>query len=147
MSLPRLEMPIVRTSYVQNLDIVPTLLDYLGLEWQGHGFAGRSLRALIERGESPALAFSSMGSHRSVNDERYKLMRDLKRGDGGWALFDLRDDPAERRNLIREERGVLRRLRKELEEWMRTAGDADLEERLERAREIEQELRQLGYLG
>src|SRR6185436_12366336 len=39
---------------VQNLDLVPTILDYLGIE-AGSAFEGRSLRAVIEE-DSPAAA-------------------------------------------------------------------------------------------
>lgn len=35
---------------VQNIDIVPTILDYLEIDREGYGFEGRSLRSLIEGG-------------------------------------------------------------------------------------------------
>jgi len=145
--LPRVATPIERSAWVENLDIVPTLLDYLGLDAGDVGFEGRSLRALIESDEAPGLAFSAMGAYRSVNDQRHKLI--LKLGQvPQWSLFDLVADPGETRNVAAEHRGELRSLRGELETWMaRVEGDASVAERLRRAKEVEDELRAVGYLN
>ena len=89
---------------VQNLDIVPTLLDYLGIEPRSLPLEGRSLRpadrgaeaAGEESGTGPAEGrrqYGIQGTLRSVSDGRYKLIHDLALG--AFALYDLRADPGE----------------------------------------------------
>ncbi len=145
--LPRLEMPIRRTTWVENLDVVPTLLDYLGIDAQPYGLEGESLRQVIESGEgSKRRVFSSMAAQRSVNDERYKLLYDI--ASGRYRLYDLLEDPEESRDVSGEEQRALKRLQHELHAWTRTVEkDEDTKERLRKAREIEDELRALGYLA
>jgi arylsulfatase len=146
MSLPRLAMPLRRTTWVQNLDLVPTLLDYLGIDGAAYGLAGRSLRPVIESDEAPArLAFSAMGPYRSVNDDRYKLV--IHFGAKLYGLFDLVDDPGEERDVSAERREDFLRLRGELKAWTEEFEHGSEKERLRRAQEIEDELRALGYLG
>lgn len=145
--LPRVQMPIRRTTWVQNLDVVPTILDYLGIDGSPYGLEGESLRGVIEGGEDPERrAYSSMASQRSVNDERYKVLYDI--ANESYRLFDLVADPGETRDLAGEEPRTLNRLQHQLHAWERTVEkDADSEERLRKAQEIENELRNLGYLG
>lgn len=145
--LPRLEMPIRRTTWVENLDVVPTLLDYLGIDAEPYGLEGESLRGVIETGEDPERrAFSSMASQRSVNDGRFKVLYDI--ASGRYRLFDLREDPGETRDVSGEEPRALKRLQHQLHAWERAVEkDADAEERLRKAQEIEDELRNLGYLA
>lgn len=159
--MPGIAGPIARASPVSNLDIVPTLLDYLGLDPKGSSLdkplAGRSLRPVIESEELvPAFSFSAMGPYRSVNNERYKLVHHL--GKGSYALFDILADPKESRDLLADrgvsrnlallDRAELQGLKKELLRWMSDVeGGVSRKRRLERAEEIEEELRSLGYLG
>jgi arylsulfatase A-like enzyme len=145
--LPRLAMPIRRTTWVESLDLVPTLLDYLGIDPTPYGLEGESLRSVIETGEDPKRrAYSAMASQRSVNDGRYKLLYDI--ASGRYRLYDLRQDPAETRDVSGGETKALKRLQHELHAWTRAVEKgADAEERLRKAQEIEDELRALGYLA
>jgi arylsulfatase len=145
--LPRLEMPIRRTTWVENLDVVPTLLDYLGIDAEPYGLEGTSLRDVLESGETDKRrAFSSMASQRSVNDQRYKLIFDIARD--RYKLFDLVEDPGETRDIAAENERVLKRLQHELHAWTgRVEKGEDDDERLRKAQEIEDELRDLGYLA
>ncbi len=146
--IPGIAGPVERRAAVQNLDILPTVLDYLGLlDDPLPEIAGHSLRPIIESSEGGGgLAYSAAGAYRSVNDERYKLILDLAAQ--SYQLFDLLEDPQELHDLLPERRPQFHRLRQELESWNRSAeGGEALERRLDRAREIEQELRALGYLG
>lgn len=142
---PRLGARRVDT-WVQNLDITPTLLDYLGIPWQELGMRGDSLRPVLESGADPGFAYSSMGPWRSVNDARHKLVVHLGRND--WKLYDLDTDPAESTDVLREQRRVFHDLREALEGWaLEVEGEEKLEDRLQQGKEIEDELRNLGYLG
>jgi arylsulfatase A-like enzyme len=136
---------------VQNLAIVPTALDYLGIDASGYGFKGRSLRSLIESGDGfeQRLAFSSQSTFRSVRNKRYKLIIDLREDD--QQLFDLQQDPRERERIERRrsdagEAEILKRLRRELFAWVFATEGRDLQRSLDAARQTEEQLRALGYL-
>lgn len=90
------------TRPVENLAIVPTILDYLGVETAGFTFDGRSLRATIDGAapDGPEYAYSSQTALRSVVDGRYKLIVDVVTGRA--QLFDLAADPAEQHDLAGE---------------------------------------------
>lgn len=136
---------------VQNLDIVPTLLDYLGLPTGDLKLEGESLRPIVgtagETTEKPGdpHQYSLSGPYRSVADGRYKLIEDLA-GSGFW-LFDLQQDPGETRDILASERRTFHRLRGALGGWLaRTEGPGQADESLRKAREAEEKLRSLGYL-
>ena len=129
---------------VQNLDLVPTLLDYLGVPAGAAQLEGQSLRPLIETGQAGSpYQFSLGGVSRSVSDGRFKLIQDLG-GQGAW-LFDLQQDPGETKDILAADRRSFHRLRGELDAWLvESEGGAD--EGLRKSREAEEKLRSLGYL-
>jgi arylsulfatase A-like enzyme len=127
---------------VQNLDLVPTLLDYLGVDTAGLTFEGKSLRPLIEgTGETDPHQYGMQGTLRSAADGQHKLIHDL--GQGSFALYDLKADPREMRDTLRTERRAFHGLREALTAWLsRTEGKGKAEESLE----AERKLRSLGYI-
>jgi len=139
--LPGIE-PRVLDQPVQNLDVVPTLLDYLGIDTKGLTFEGESLRPLIEEtGELDPHQYGMQGTLRSAADGRHKLIHDL--GKGSYALYDLKADPKETKDALRGDRRIFHRLREALTGWLRkTEGTGKAEESLE----AERKLRALGYL-
>jgi arylsulfatase A-like enzyme len=140
--LPRQRAGARLAGAVQNVDLVPTLLDLLGLPLAGRGFEGRSLVARLE-GAPPTdeLAFAAMGAQRSVADGRYKLIADL--GSGSWRLFDLRADPGELRDVAARAPEPLARLRRALRGWV---SEVEGEKGLLESEEAQRRLRALGYL-
>lgn len=132
---------------VQNLDLVPTILDYLGIE-TGTVFEGRSLRPLLERDSRAAaseLQYGMQGALRSASDGRFKLIQDL--ASGAVSLFDLAADPGETRDVLRRERRAYARLRDSLTGWIgRAEGQDTAQASLRKAREAEERLRSLGYI-
>jgi len=137
---------------VQNLDIVPTLLDYLGIDPAKLPLEGRSLRPLIGGGRLPpgpqgapgaraGWQFGMQGTLRSAADGRYKLIHDL--ASGTFALYDLRADPGETRDTVRQDRRAFHGLRESLTAWLaRTEGRGKAAESLE----ADRKLRSLGYI-
>ena len=127
---------------VENLDLVPTLLDLLGLPVEGQGFEGRSL--LPRLAGEPAgerYAFSMIQRQRAVAGARYKLIGEL--GTDRWQLFDVQNDPGERRDVKGEAGAVFARLRAALQEQLaRTEGP----DSLRHAEEAQRRLRALGYI-
>lgn len=135
------------TTAVQNLDIVPTLLDYLDIPADAWKLEGRSLRPYIEKGGERPEVFqqAAMGALRSTSDGRHKLIHDLAAG--SFALFDLVADPAETFDVLAGERRSFHRLRKAMGDWIEsTEGSGRVGESLRKADEAEARLRALGYL-
>lgn len=131
---------------VENVDIVPTLLDYLGIETAGLTLEGTSLRPLLSGKEDEGhRQYASQGPWRAVSDGRFKLIHDLAAGN--FALYDLQADPGEQRDVLRAERRTFHRLREDLTAWLgRAEGQWAASESVKRGNEAEKKLRSLGYL-
>ena len=146
MRLPGAPRGVVRDGLSLNLDLVPTLLDYLEVPYPDGAFDGRSLRPLIESA-TPVnrLAYATQGRARVVSDGRLKLRYDIE--SEAYALYDLAADPGERHDLAAARPADRDRLAAALRAWMeQREGDATPQERLRRAEESEAELKALGYL-
>lgn len=92
---------------VQQIDIVPTLLDYLGVPRGDLPLRGRSLMPLVEgtpRGAVPIVSYMNYDSREavSVSFEAWKLIEPLS--PGYWTPTELyrSDDPRETHNLAEE---------------------------------------------
>jgi arylsulfatase A-like enzyme len=131
---------------VQNLDIVPTLLDYLGIQTEGLELEGKSLLPLVESQEpSREYAFADQREHRSADDGQFHLILDGE--DGTMTLFDLRSDPLEQYDLYSPDHPEVPRLSEALNQWLTDTGQlARFDEDMAAARIKEEELRALGYL-
>lgn len=130
-----------------NLDVVPTILDYLEIPAVGLGLEGTSLRPVLEdaAGEPEAArppVFSAWGGLRAVKDGRFKLVYRL--GNGDTRMYHLERDPGETRNVAPAHPRETRVLLRALSRWQAqvepgkdgAAADAEAMERL----------RGLGYL-
>ena len=148
--------PVERVgTQVRLIDISPTILDYLELPAPIEG-QGESLRPLME-GEpgihrpSFAEALIYFGEKKSIDDGRYRLI--LSPNSGSVELFDLAEDPGERRNIAEEHPEITARLRQELtahlqqqEEYrqsLASSGDSEMTTLDDR---MKNRLRALGYL-
>lgn len=135
-----------REALAENLDIVPTLLDYLGLPTKDRGFEGASLRPVLEKDRRVRrLSFGLQGVTRTVTDGTWKLTFDL--ATGGTRLFNLGTDPGEKTDLSSERPEDARRLETALLGWLGShEGSPASGESRRRAEELEKKLRALGYL-
>ena len=117
---PQASQANISQSVVSHLDLVPTILDYAGVEqsaldgrgvrhsdWEG--LPGRSLRRLIRDGQTiakrPALMeydddwwAGPVFRTRCLIEGRYKIVMISAPG-GGGLLYDLQTDPREEKNL------------------------------------------------
>jgi len=135
-----------RESLAQNLDLVPTILDYTGISTEGFEFEGRSLRPSVEF-DRPVhrYLFASQGVMRVITDGQHKLIYDLE--EESHELFDWVGDPAETTDLAASEPETADRLQSVLFAWIEEVeGDVGSEASLENARQIEEQLRAVGYL-
>jgi len=131
---------------VQNLDIVPTILDYLDIDTDAFEFEGTSLLAVLE-GQEPErhFAFADQLEYRSADDGRFHLI--LNGEEGTATLFNLCEDPGEQLDLFRPDHPEAERLSEALNGWLADTGQLlRFEEELAAARAKEAELRALGYL-
>ena len=135
-----------RAALAENLDLVPTLLDYLGVPAPGLTFDGASLRPAIERDAAVhRRSFALQGVSRVVYDGRHKLIFDLAAG--GARLFDLSTDPGERTDLSSQRPEETRRLEAAVLRWIESReGPTSSGKSRRRAEELEKRLRALGYL-
>jgi arylsulfatase A-like enzyme len=94
----------------QHVDIMPTLLDYLGLEIPT-SMQGRSLLGAVEtqpsarsaEAEPPAFAYLHLDGrpHMSVIDGEWKLIQHLEQGTIAWSeLYHRATDPTEARDVL-----------------------------------------------
>jgi arylsulfatase len=134
------------TTVAQNLDIVPTVLDYMGIDTAGYGFKGSSLRPAIEKRKRVyEYGYSFQGALRAVYDDRYKLIYDVEKEK--YELFDVVADPGETHSISGREPETLARMRESLFEWLRRAeGGIASEDTLRQAKEAEEQLRAVGYI-
>ncbi|MDH3813441.1 MAG: sulfatase [Acidobacteriota bacterium] len=133
-------------SAVQNLDIVPTILDYLEIEPEGLNLEGTSLLPVLEGdGPSREFAFADQRAYRSADDGRFQLI--LNGENGVVTLYDLISDPLEQHDLFRSDHPELARLSDALNMWLTDTGQLmRFDEEIAAAKKKEEELRALGYL-
>jgi arylsulfatase len=138
--------PARRGALAENLDLVPTVLDYLGAPAPGLTFDGVSLRPAVERDAAVhRRSFALQGMSRVVYDGRHKLIFDL--ATGGARLFDLRTDPKERTDLFAQRPAEARPLQAALLRWIESREGPTASGKSRRlAEEVEKRLRALGYL-
>ena len=131
---------------VQNLDIAPTILDYLAINGADFGFEGKSLRPFIEgRAESSPYAFSKQTEFYSADGGRFHLILDVS--NDHFTLFDIRKDPLEQIDLFDPAHPEFGPLKSALDGWLQqTSKRMRLRESFTADRAKEEELRALGYL-
>jgi arylsulfatase A-like enzyme len=121
----------------QHVDLVPTVLDMVGIDAKKYGLDGSSLYPSM-KGTSMGIArkHSYMSSSRAerfaVFDGRYKYVyskdeasakcmycKDIHEGEVE-VLYDLKDDPDETKNVIEANKDVAKRLNSRLLDWLKS---------------------------
>ncbi len=121
------------THLVTGLDVLPTMLDYAGLDIPA-GLEGRSLKTIIEHPDTTwrstvVTELAPDPKHhdrigRMITDGRFKY-NVYSYGQRNEQLFDLLNDRGEEHNLAYDPayNSVKMRLRIQLERWMKQTGD------------------------
>jgi choline-sulfatase len=129
----------------QNLDVMPTLLDLLGVDRSHLPLEGRNLLEPLAAGEAAPLAFASQDLWRSVTDGRFKIVLEVKTR--AARLYDLQADPGETRDVAEANRPEFRRLWKALVAHLdATEGGISNTRSMKAMDESLKQLRALGYL-
>lgn len=168
---PNLLKPERVRTLVQHVDIVPTILDILGIGKENLGLDGKSFGPLIFDKEEKELRTAvyleeaDLEEKRAIRTNRYKYIRasspkgaickECNRIHGGVEEFyDLKEDSAENRNSLEENLQKANSLKKGLSEWEELCrygqerGNSMAERARSSSREeaaIERRLRDLGY--
>lgn len=130
---------------VQNLDVVPTLLDLLGIDAAQAGLEGRSLRAAIGGDAIRTPAYAIHFTQRSILDGSDKLIYDLTTG--SRRLYDLAGDPGETTELSSRETARAAALEQRvLERVAATEAGGDTARAARLSGQVEERLRTLGYI-
>ena len=124
------------------LDVVPTVIDLLGLAPLA-GAEGVSLRnpASLDPGRA---VFSMQGPWRAVTTGDRKLILDLRDHDA--RLYDLASDPVESRDRAVREASTARDLQSRWTEWARGRSAESADDAVRHAEETERQLKAIGYL-
>jgi choline-sulfatase len=113
---------VVNDDLLSGYDVLPTLVDYLGLSFKTEKkMPGRSFRAILDgsgvAGHDEVVVYDEYGPVRMVRTRDWKYVHRYPAGP--HELFDLRADPGERTNLVDlpEASSTLSALRARLENW------------------------------
>lgn len=136
---------MVDPALVSTIDIAPTLLAAAGVD-PPDGMEGRNVLAPDTTPWGDRRVFAQYGTTKySIRTPRFKLIRNHN---GNLQLFDLIDDPRERRNLASARPELAAELDAELEEWR--LGRPALDDAVSSTTELDpatvDHLRALGYL-
>jgi arylsulfatase A-like enzyme len=131
---------------VENVDIMPTVLDYLAIPTDRYRLSGQSLRPVAEGGDGERrVVFSDQGKWRSADDGQFKLLLDAVELQP--VLFDLESDPLEWSDILADSPETGSRLWQRLERWLTlTEGGVGNREALEAGEATMERLKALGYL-
>ena len=111
----------------QSVDLLPTLLDLTGVKGEGFDMHGHTLAPLMNgraKGWPRRQAFSSTflrNGGPTVTDKRWTYLAYGEKG-GRPELYDLREDPRQKHNLVRKEPRVARRMEKNLADFLSRVG-------------------------
>lgn len=143
---------IVIKNMVRSIDLVPTLLDLIGISTKEYDFDGSSLLPVIEKGEIRKEVYSEdlfeprgEGALQSLRTEEFKFMRNLTLNIEEY--YNLPKDPQEKNNIIdQQDKETIINLRKKLNAYLRTKVTAGKEFSQKEKEAIDQRLRALGYI-
>ena len=114
--------PGVSNALLSAYDVFPTLLDYLGIaDAPARPRPGKSFRPLLEGRSTPrdeaVVVYDEYGPVRMLRTREWKYVH--RYPDGPHELYDLVNDPGERRNLVdsTDHRSTVAMLRAQLAQW------------------------------
>jgi arylsulfatase A-like enzyme len=148
----RIPEGVVKEGLCESVDIMPTILDYLGIEVDS-AMHGKSLLPFMTSGsELPERTGYSeaIGTHDVEKGLRALVTRDWKytyhAGDGSEKLYLLREDPGEERDLISTHPEKAGEMKDELFSILRTLSSVDTTQDGEMDEVTKNALRALGYV-
>lgn len=109
-------------SQVQLIDIMPTVLDFVDIPGN-HQVQGKSLLPLLENKSMlnfDEYAYANGYKEVAVRTNTWKLIKRCKSAkEESFELYNLKNDPAEMRNLISRKKNIAESFKIKLNEWLR----------------------------
>ena len=141
---------------VRHVDIFPTVIDMVGIEYSIDILDGRSLIPLINNNsliEEPAYietgsrTAKDMGRIIGIRTTNYKYLRSRNDLTKNVTLYDLKNDPGETKNIAHSNKQIVNDMECTLQ---KIRGDYTMDSPIEMTKEenekIEKELKKLGYI-
>jgi len=137
---------------VRSIDLIPTLLEHIGISTQANDFDGQSWLPLLKQDQDRNEIYSEdlfeprgLGALQSLRTPEYKFMRNLTLSEE--AYFDLKKDPVEQNDIKDKiDQGKLIQIRKKLNSYLFTRAVRQKGFSKEEKESIDQRLRGLGYI-
>jgi len=138
---------------VGSIDLVPTLLDLIGISTEKYDFDGSTLLPAIEKGEAKGREIYSedlfesrgLGAIQSIRTEDLKFIRNLTLGTEEY--YDLPKDPQEKNNIINEiDKDKAIELRKKLNVFLKGSVSQGRQFSKKVREKIDKRLKALGYI-
>ncbi len=124
----RIPAGVVTKQMTSGYDVLPTILDYVGADWTPPVcLPGKSVSDVLEGrpagADDAVVVFDEYGPVRMIRGTRWKYVHRYPYGP--HALFDLRDDPGERRNRVDDPAAlsVAHEMRARLDGWFAQYAD------------------------
>lgn len=107
------------TKLTASIDVMPTLLDYCGIDTKEHTFHGKSIRPILE-GKEVAQRAIVTDSQRVPYPEKWRksaVMTEQWRLINGAELYDINEDRAQINNIAGKHQDIVTELRSEYDKW------------------------------
>ncbi|SEN41891.1 sulfatase family protein [Lihuaxuella thermophila] len=118
------------TALCQHADLLPTILDIAGVKTpKAIGpIDGRSLLPVIEGKQQEIRPFvisceANWQLKRCIRTHQWKLIQSLEKdvyGNPRWELYNLKQDPAENKNVLKQYPNVARKLKNQMNLWVKS---------------------------
>ena len=152
----KVKKPIIIDNLVTGVDILPTLLNLLGLKHNDPNLDGRDLSPLFEDKkivdipiyiESGDTQERETGFLIGIRTADYKYHRTRKDAHSGICLYDMKNDPFEENNIAKEQPEIVKNLEGILQDFLSIEKKIDrFEISDDEDQKISDELKKLGYL-
>jgi arylsulfatase A-like enzyme/glycosyltransferase involved in cell wall biosynthesis len=140
-----------------NLDLAPTALEVLGLS--ADDMEGKSLLPLVEGKTEDVHEYvvdeGAHGAQIAMRTKKWKYIKTLEdvsysanfqRKKGEVELFDLENDPAEEKNVAKENPETAARFSAMVDDWLKARSGGEKAEQIEADEETKKKLEALGYM-
>jgi len=142
----------ISNAMIRSIDLIPTLLEHIGISTQTHEFDGQSWLPLLQQDQDRDEVYSEdlfeprgLGALQSLRTPEYKFMRNLTLGQE--AYFDLKKDPVEQNDIKEQiDPKKLIEIRKKLNSYLFNKTVIQKGFSQDEKEAINQRLRGLGYI-
>ncbi|MFX0133257.1 MAG: sulfatase [Candidatus Hodarchaeota archaeon] len=135
------------SNLIESIDIMPFILDYLGIE-EKPPMEGRSFADLIKDNMEWKQNIFGFGSHGEafLKNGRWKLVNDNILRKKGFRLFDISQDPMEKKDVKNSHPEIAERLRNELFRKYKKSQRTMIQDKMVLTEKEKEKLKSLGYV-